>query len=61
MHHTCHDLLDRKVTALAAMASQTAGSIALLGEELFAELVAEECFVDAAPFTADGVPPGNER
>jgi LmbE family N-acetylglucosaminyl deacetylase len=49
------DLLDRKVTALAAMASQTAGSIALLGEELFAEMVAEECFVDAAP-CAEHVP-----
>lgn len=42
------DLLDRKVTALASMASQTAGSLALLGEELFAEMVAEECFVAAA-------------
>ena len=43
------DLLDRKVTALAAMASQTAASIALLGHDLFAEVVAEECFVEAPP------------
>ena len=39
--------LDRKVTALAAMASQTAAAIAQLGEDLFAEMIAEECFVEA--------------
>lgn len=38
--------LDRKVAALAAMASQTRASIELLGADLFAENVAEECFVE---------------
>ncbi len=37
--------LDRKVAALAAMASQTRTVIDLLGPELYADNVAEECFV----------------
>ena len=40
--------LDRKTTALAAMTSQTGDAIALLGAEAYAELVAEETFVDAS-------------
>lgn len=55
------DLLDQKVTALAAMTSQTASSIALLGDDLFAEMVAEECFVaapDRRPRPAEHVPEG---
>lgn len=43
--------LDRKLTALAAMASQTGTVIATLGPELYAMTVAEEAFVDAAPTT----------
>jgi len=39
--------LDRKVAALAAMATQTAALMASVGPELFAEEVAEEAFVDA--------------
>lgn len=39
--------LDRKLTALAAMASQTAAFIAMVGEEPYGEVVAEECFVEA--------------
>jgi LmbE family N-acetylglucosaminyl deacetylase len=43
--------LDQKLTALAAMASQTAASIAQLGPDLWALLNREECFVDASvPF-----------
>jgi LmbE family N-acetylglucosaminyl deacetylase len=41
-------LLDRKVVALRAQASQTAGAVATLGEERFARWVAEEAFVEAA-------------
>ena len=41
-------LLDRKLTALAAMASQTAELMAAVGPELFAAEVAEEAFVEAA-------------
>lgn len=40
--------LDRKVAALAAMATQTAGLIAAVGPELYAEEVAEEAFVECA-------------
>jgi len=39
--------LDRKLTALRAMATQTAGLIALLDPEVYADQVAEEWFVDA--------------
>jgi LmbE family N-acetylglucosaminyl deacetylase len=39
--------LDRKVTALAATASQTRNVIAAVGEEIYATLVAEEAFIDA--------------
>ncbi|HET7351624.1 MAG TPA: PIG-L family deacetylase [Marmoricola sp.] len=39
--------LDRKVTALSAMASQTAALIAAVGAERFAQQVAEESFVQA--------------
>ena len=39
--------LDRKLAALRAMATQTAGAIRLMGESLFAEQAAEESFVDA--------------
>jgi LmbE family N-acetylglucosaminyl deacetylase len=38
--------LDRKVTALAAMTSQTGAMIAGVGAELFAQLIAEESFVE---------------
>jgi LmbE family N-acetylglucosaminyl deacetylase len=40
--------LDRKLTALRAMATQTSGAIQLMGDALFAEQAAEESFVDAA-------------
>lgn len=40
----------RKLTALRAMATQTAGLLDLLGADAYAEQVAEEAFVDA---TAD--------
>jgi LmbE family N-acetylglucosaminyl deacetylase len=39
--------LDRKITALRAMASQTSGLIAMLGADVYAAQVAEESFVDA--------------
>jgi LmbE family N-acetylglucosaminyl deacetylase len=39
--------LDRKVTALSAMASQTAGLIAAVGADAFAQQVAQESFVEA--------------
>lgn len=39
-------LLDRKLTALRAMATQTGPAAAVLGPGAFADLVAEECFVD---------------
>lgn len=41
------EALDRKLTALRAMATQTTAAIGLLGESTYACLVAEECFVDA--------------
>lgn len=40
-------LLDRKLAALAAMATQTAAARSLLGPELYAEQAATEAFVDA--------------
>jgi LmbE family N-acetylglucosaminyl deacetylase len=40
--------LDRKLTALAAMASQTREAMAALDSALFAQMSAEEAFVDAA-------------
>ena len=40
------DALDRKVAALAAMASQTAGAIAGLGEDLYEAMAADEAFVE---------------
>ncbi len=39
--------LDRKLTALRAMATQTSSLIAVLGPEVYAGQVAEESFVDA--------------
>ena len=39
--------LDRKVRALRAMETQTGGAIEMMGEAIYAELVAEETFVDA--------------
>ncbi|MET0146934.1 MAG: PIG-L family deacetylase [Ilumatobacteraceae bacterium] len=46
--------LDRKLAALAAMASQTRDLTAMVGAELYARQVREEGFVDA-PLVADGV------
>jgi LmbE family N-acetylglucosaminyl deacetylase len=43
------DLLDRKVVALRAQASQTTGLIQEIGEDEFADWVAEECFSAPAP------------
>jgi LmbE family N-acetylglucosaminyl deacetylase len=40
-------VLDRKVAALRAMSTQTADLVAELGVDEYAELVAEEAFVDA--------------
>jgi LmbE family N-acetylglucosaminyl deacetylase len=39
--------LDRKLTALAAMATQTRELMEAVGHELYAQLVAEESFIDA--------------
>jgi LmbE family N-acetylglucosaminyl deacetylase len=39
--------LDRKMTALRAMATQTGSAIEMLGDATYADLVAEEAFVDA--------------
>ena len=41
--------LDRKVAALAAMASQTGPAMSTLDPETYAASVAEESFVDALP------------
>jgi LmbE family N-acetylglucosaminyl deacetylase len=46
------DLLDQKITALHAMYTQIAPSVALLGTDTFRDLNSEECFV-AAPDPAD--------
>lgn len=43
------DALDRKVTALRAMATQTGDLIALLGPDAYAAQVAEEGYVEATP------------
>jgi LmbE family N-acetylglucosaminyl deacetylase len=40
--------LDRKLTALAAMASQTREAMSALDPDLFAQMAAEEAFVDAS-------------
>ena len=50
--------LDRKLTALRAMATQTAPAVDLMGDALFAEQAAEESFVDATrrPAHAGAVP-----
>lgn len=45
-------LLDRKLAALRAMASQTAPAQALLGPRMYALQASEEAFVDAAGSTA---------
>ena len=42
------EALDRKLTALRAMATQTSAVIGALDEGVYAELVAEESFVDAS-------------
>ena len=39
--------LDRKLTALRTMATQTGQAVSLMGEALYAEQAATECFVDA--------------
>jgi LmbE family N-acetylglucosaminyl deacetylase len=39
--------LDRKLTALRAMATQTAPAVELMGEELFAAQASEEAFIEA--------------
>ncbi len=46
LHLRLHgDLLDRKIVALRAHASQTAPLITAMGEDLFREWCAEECFL----------------
>jgi LmbE family N-acetylglucosaminyl deacetylase len=46
--------LDRKLTALRAMATQTSAVVAALDEATYADLVSEEAFVDASSlFDAD--------
>ena len=44
--------LDRKLTALRAMASQTADAVSLVGEALYAEQAATESFVDVSSSSA---------
>jgi LmbE family N-acetylglucosaminyl deacetylase len=44
--------LDRKLTALAAMASQTGAVMATIDPDLYRSIVAEEAFVDAVDSTA---------
>jgi LmbE family N-acetylglucosaminyl deacetylase len=46
--------LDRKLTALASMTSQTADAMARLDAELYTAQVSEEAFVDAARHRPDG-------
>ncbi|MGH9135079.1 MAG: PIG-L deacetylase family protein [Ilumatobacteraceae bacterium] len=49
VEHVLHgELLDQKLAALAAMASQTAGAIATLGPDTWQGMNRDECFVDAA-------------
>ena len=43
--------LDRKLAALAAMASQTGAAMSTLDPQTYAASVAEESFVDARPVT----------
>lgn len=45
--------LDRKITALRAMASQTAAVVAALDEQVYRDMVAEESFVAAASVVAE--------
>ena len=48
VHHVMRgDLLDQKLAALAAMASQTADAIATLEPDVWQGTNQEECFVDA--------------
>lgn len=47
--------LDRKVTALRAMASQTGELVAAVGDDVFRAMVAEESFVAALPSVAGAV------
>ena len=42
--------LDRKLSALRALSTQTSGLIAMLGAEVYASQVAEESFVDALTY-----------
>jgi LmbE family N-acetylglucosaminyl deacetylase len=49
--------LDRKLTALAAMASQTGAVMATIDPDLYRSIVAEEAFVDAAAPHPDSVSP----
>ena len=46
--HLAGDDLDRKVAALRAMATQTAGLVSRIPFDVYADQVSEECFVDAA-------------
>ncbi len=60
------DLLDRKIVALRAHASQTASLIAAMGEDVFRKWCAEECFLglpSAPPWLARSVvsPEGAEQ
>jgi LmbE family N-acetylglucosaminyl deacetylase len=50
--------LDRKLTALAAMATQTSSLIAKLGPAIYATQVAEEAFIDAPRPRPVAVPAG---
>jgi LmbE family N-acetylglucosaminyl deacetylase len=49
-------LLDRKLTALRAMATQTAGVMAMLDPAVYAQQVREEAFVEAAPMSPPAAP-----
>ncbi len=46
--------LDRKLTALRAMATQTAGLIATVDADIYAAQVAEEAFIAARPYATTG-------
>jgi LmbE family N-acetylglucosaminyl deacetylase len=48
--------LDRKLTALRAMATQTSGVIAELGAATYAEQAREECFIDATVLGSGSLP-----
>lgn len=50
-------LLDQKVAALRAMATQTSGLMAAVGPDTFAAMVATEAFVEAGPPTPVVSPP----